>query len=344
MFYVWFDAPIDYIAATQEWADARPGRPRLARLVVAGGRRPLHPVPRQGQRAVPHRELPGDALGSGEPWKIVDVIKGFNWLTYEGGKFSTSAARHLHRRGAGGVAGRLLALVADRQRAGERRHRLHASRRFAADVNKDLADVFGNFVNRIAALHRTGFDGRVPAGRRAGRARARSWRPRSTQRVARLRGHHEALEFRRAAAETRAIWARANAYLQEARHGRRSSPTRAQRGGRHAHRAQSRAPVGGRWPGASFQRSQKRCSRRSAMGLKSRLGLSTRGAISCSTSGPGDRSASSARWSQRSALTTSRVCPAGSPATPRQRARVRIPKFARTRGTFFCELRNRKGH
>jgi methionyl-tRNA synthetase len=31
-----------------------------------------------------------------------------------------------------------------------------------------------------------------------------------------LRAHHEALEFRRAAAETRAIWARANAYVQEA--------------------------------------------------------------------------------------------------------------------------------
>ena len=35
------------------------------------------------------------------------------------------------------------------------------------------------------------------------------------RRVGLLRGHHEALEFRRAAAETRAIWALANAYLQE---------------------------------------------------------------------------------------------------------------------------------
>ena len=35
-------------------------------------------------------------------------------------------------------------------------------------------------------------------------------------RVARIRRHHEALEFRPAAAETRAVWARANAYLQEA--------------------------------------------------------------------------------------------------------------------------------
>ena len=34
VFYVWFDAPIGYIAATQEWADAR-RRTGLARLVVA---------------------------------------------------------------------------------------------------------------------------------------------------------------------------------------------------------------------------------------------------------------------------------------------------------------------
>jgi methionyl-tRNA synthetase len=34
-------------------------------------------------------------------------------------------------------------------------------------------------------------------------------------RVERLRGYHEALEFRQAAAETRAIWARANSYLQQ---------------------------------------------------------------------------------------------------------------------------------
>ena len=36
VFYVWFDAPIAYIAAAQEWAEEDPAR-RLAGLVVAGG-------------------------------------------------------------------------------------------------------------------------------------------------------------------------------------------------------------------------------------------------------------------------------------------------------------------
>ena len=37
--------------------------------------------------------FPATLIGSAEPWKRADVIKGFNWLTYEGGKFSTSEAR-----------------------------------------------------------------------------------------------------------------------------------------------------------------------------------------------------------------------------------------------------------
>ena len=35
--------------------------------------------------------FPATLLGSGLPFKLVDTIKGFNWLTFEGGKFSTSA-------------------------------------------------------------------------------------------------------------------------------------------------------------------------------------------------------------------------------------------------------------
>jgi methionyl-tRNA synthetase len=32
-------------------------------------------------------------MGSKEPWKLVDQLKGFNWLNYYGGKFSTSEHR-----------------------------------------------------------------------------------------------------------------------------------------------------------------------------------------------------------------------------------------------------------
>ena len=64
VFYVWFDAPIEYIAATAEWAEATGGdwrrwwllptrAPTTSTYVAVHG---------QGQRRLPHRELSGDPL------------------------------------------------------------------------------------------------------------------------------------------------------------------------------------------------------------------------------------------------------------------------------------------
>ena len=64
--------------------------------------------------------FPATMLGSGLPFKLVDIIKGFNWLTFEGGKFSTSSRRGIFTDTAlDAAARRQLALVARRQRAGE---------------------------------------------------------------------------------------------------------------------------------------------------------------------------------------------------------------------------------
>lgn len=75
--------------------------------------------------------------------------------------------------------------------------------RFVADVNEDLADVFGNPVQRVTRFAAVAFEGGVPTEGEVER------------RVAAIRAHHEKL-YRRAAAETRALWTRANAYVQEA--------------------------------------------------------------------------------------------------------------------------------
>jgi len=93
VFYVWFDAPIEYIAATKEWADQSPASrdwrswwydPKDVSYVqfMAKDNIPFHTV-----------TFPATIMGSQQPWKLVDYIKGFNWLNYYGGKFSTSANR-----------------------------------------------------------------------------------------------------------------------------------------------------------------------------------------------------------------------------------------------------------
>jgi methionyl-tRNA synthetase len=215
VFYVWFDAPIGYIAATQEWADQDSTRrdwrdwwweAENVRYIQFLGKDnvPFHAV-----------SFPATLLGSGEPWKTVDVIKGFHWLAYEGGKFSTSRRRGIFTDTA------LDELPADLWRwwlianAPETSDTDFSIARFAADVNKDLADVLGNLVNRVVRFTAQAFDGRVPSGGAPGE-REQALASEVDEHVARLRACHERLEFRQAAAETRALWARANSYLQEA--------------------------------------------------------------------------------------------------------------------------------
>ncbi|MGV7216767.1 methionine--tRNA ligase [Bradyrhizobium sp. UFLA05-112] len=214
VFYVWFDAPIGYIAATQEWAAAGPCRDWQRWWWQADDVRYIQFL---GKDNVPFHAVsfPATLIGSNEPWKTVDVIKGFHWLTHEGGKFSTSAQRGVFTDAA------LEALPADYWRwwlvanAPESADTDFTVRRFITDVNKDLADVFGNLANRIISFAHVAFDGRIPdGGKPSGLELALA--ADLDRRIASLRQHHEALEFRASAAETRAFWSVANAYLQQA--------------------------------------------------------------------------------------------------------------------------------
>lgn len=212
VFYVWFDAPIGYIAATQEWAAEAAGSD-WQRWWQADDVRYIQFL---GKDNVPFHAVsfPATLLGSDEPWKTVDVIKGFHWLTHEGGKFSTSAQRGVFTDAA------LEELPADLWRwwlianAPESADTDFSVRRFVAEANKDLADVFGNLANRIISFAHSAFDGSIPGAGEPSDLEL-GLAADLDRRIATLRRHHEALEFR-AAAETRAIWSAANAYLQQA--------------------------------------------------------------------------------------------------------------------------------
>ena len=86
---------------------------------------------------------------------------------------------------------------------------------FQSSVNKDLADVLGNFVNRILKFGASRFEGVIPEGGTPGEAEA--WlETEVATRLANIASHYEAMEFRKAAAETRALWAAGNEYLTRA--------------------------------------------------------------------------------------------------------------------------------
>ncbi|ALG89366.1 MULTISPECIES: methionine--tRNA ligase [Actibacterium] len=219
VFYVWFDAPIEYIAATAEWADAN-GKSdadweRWWRTDKGGN--DVRYVQFMGKDNVPFHTLsfPATIMGSREPWKLVDYIKSFNYLNYDGGQFSTSQGRGVFMDQA------LEILPADYWRwwllshAPENSDSEFTWENFQASVNKDLADVLGNFVSRVTKFCRSKFGEAVPAGGTFGPAEEALIAD-LTPRIRAYEAHMEAMEIRKAAGELRAIWVAGNEYLQSA--------------------------------------------------------------------------------------------------------------------------------
>jgi methionyl-tRNA synthetase len=213
VFYVWFDAPIEYIGATKEWANATGGDwkswwydvdtdVRYTQF-MAKDNVPFHTV-----------MFPATELGIREPWKKVDYVKAFNWLTYYGGKFSTSQKRGVFTDHA------LEILPADYWRyflianAPESDDSSFTWEHFTATVNKDLADTLGNFVNRVLSFSKKRFGEEVPAGGEPGEAETKLG-GQIAELLAEYESHMESLQFRKAAAALRALWSAGNSYLEE---------------------------------------------------------------------------------------------------------------------------------
>ncbi|ANP48304.1 methionyl-tRNA synthetase [Streptomyces griseochromogenes] len=215
VFYVWFDAPIEYIGATKEWSDQDTENRdwkswwydvdndvRYTEF-MAKDNVPFHTV-----------MFPATELGVREPWKKVDYVKAFNWLTYYGGKFSTSQKRGVFTDQA------LDILPADYWRyflianAPESDDSSFTWEHFTATVNKDLADTLGNFVNRVLSFSRKRFGDDVPAGGVPGEAETKLGAE-IARLLAEYEEHMETLQFRKAAAALRALWSAGNSYLEE---------------------------------------------------------------------------------------------------------------------------------
>ncbi|MEM6693483.1 MAG: methionine--tRNA ligase [Pseudomonadota bacterium] len=219
VFYVWFDAPIEYIAATKEWADAEGHDDTAWRRWwrTDEGAEDVRYVQFMGKDNVPFHTLsfPATIIGSGEPWKLVDYIKSFNYLNYDGGQFSTSQGRGIFMDRA------LEILPSDYWRWWLLSHAPESSdseftwENFQASVNKDLADVLGNFVSRVTKFCRSRFGEQVPQGGTLGPA-ADALITALEARLKAYEGHMEAIEVRKAAGELRAIWVLGNEFLQEA--------------------------------------------------------------------------------------------------------------------------------
>jgi methionyl-tRNA synthetase len=214
VFYVWFDAPIEYIAATQEWANNRSdtnwqswwydATDVVYTQFMAKDNVPFHAV-----------SFPATLIGSREPWKLVDKLKGFQWLKYYGDKFSTSRKRGIFMPDAIELLPSdywrwyLLANAPDNSDTDFTWDELKRA------VNKELADVLGNFLNRTIVFADRYFDRRVPDIITATERESLLFDELLSS-FARYQEAFDALEFRRLTSELLGIWRLGNEYFSAA--------------------------------------------------------------------------------------------------------------------------------
>ena len=215
VFYVWFDAPIAYIAATKEWSETNSNDDWKKWWLTDEGADQVFYVQFMAKDNIPFHTLsfPATIMGSGENWKLVDYIKGFNWLLYEGGKFSTSEKRGIFMDIA------LNLFPSDYWRwwllsnAPENSDSNFTWESFQNTINKDLADVLGNFIARVTKFSFTKFGNKIPENNKFGDLENKTIRE--------IELHYELynnflkkIEIRKACQELRNIWVIGNEYLQ----------------------------------------------------------------------------------------------------------------------------------
>jgi methionyl-tRNA synthetase len=158
--YVWFDAPIGYISASREWAELR-GQPNLWRTYwESPDTRLIHFIGKDN--IVFHTIIFPIMLKLHGGYVLPENVPANEFLTIEGRKLSTS------RNWAVWVDEVVDALPADYLRfyltaiMPETQDADFSWQDFQTRVNAELADTFGNFVNRALAFTARYFDNKVP--------------------------------------------------------------------------------------------------------------------------------------------------------------------------------------
>jgi methionyl-tRNA synthetase len=215
VFYVWFDAPIAYIAATKEWAldVAGLGDEGWKRWWTTETASDVTYTQFMAKDNVPFHAVmfPATLLGAEGGWKLVDYIKSFNWLTFYGGKFSTSQHRGVFMDAA------LDILPSDQWRyhlianAPETSDASFTWESLVQSVNKDLAGSYGNLVNRVLGFTAKNAGGVVPTVASSSPARD-GFVELIGDLVASYTEHLENKDLRKATTVLRELWSAGNVF------------------------------------------------------------------------------------------------------------------------------------
>ena len=159
VFYVWFDAPIGYIAATADWATASGDDWRR------WWKDPdAHVVHFLGKDNVPYHTLlwPGTLLGADDGWNLPHAIAANEYLNYEGGQFSKSRRRGIFSSDVQALPFTpdvwRFALMANRP---EKKDVDFSWEGLQHNINADLVGNLGNFAHRTLTFLKKNF-GSIP--------------------------------------------------------------------------------------------------------------------------------------------------------------------------------------
>ncbi len=160
VFYVWFDAPNAYISITKDWAREK-GDENLWKKYWQNKDSRL--VQFLGKDNVPFHTIiwPSIIIGSGREYNLARFIKGFEYLNYERGKFSTSQKRGIFLDDA------IAEFPADYWRyylvtiIPERSDSDFSWDGFQQGV-ENLANSLGNFIHRTLTFINRYYDGEIP--------------------------------------------------------------------------------------------------------------------------------------------------------------------------------------
>ena len=202
VFYVWFDAPWGYVsisqAANKDWESWWKNSDCFYAQFMAKDNVSFHSV-----------FFPAQELAMDDNWKTVDMLKGFNFLNFNGAKISKSTGNGIFLDTALTIAPSDCWRYALMASAPETDDTDFTMTRFVDIVNKDLNGMLGNFVSRVCKLSNKNFGDVVPNGNGIDK----ELESKINEKLNDLTNAMEKCEFRDSVFALRSLWAIANEYM-----------------------------------------------------------------------------------------------------------------------------------
>ena len=204
VFYVWFDAPWGYVsisqAANKDWATWWKNPECHYAQFMAKDNVSFHSV-----------FFPAQELAMNDNWKTVDMLKGQNFMNFNGAKISKSTGNGIFLDEALNIAPSDCWRYALMASAPETDDTDFTMARFADIVNKDLNGMLGNFVSRVCKLSDKNFGNLVPESDEIDT----KLKSKIDEKISELTDALEKCEFRAAVFALRGLWAIGNEYMTE---------------------------------------------------------------------------------------------------------------------------------